>query len=82
MRMKMRRAAMKEYLRAASKIAIEITNSCHSTCTLAQANTPVNPTATTLSGSGFNSRSTHFRFNPGPRPFPFPFVPFSPPLSP
>lgn len=69
--MKMRRAAMKEYFRAANIIATDITNSCHRICTLAHASTPVNPTATTLSGSGSINRSIHFKFNLG-RPFPFP----------
>lgn len=76
--MKMRRAAMKEYFRAANIIATDITNSCHRTCTLAHASTPVNPTATTLSGSGSINRSIHFKFNLG-RPFP-PGFSFSSPL--
>lgn len=50
--MKTRRAAMKEYLMAATKIAKEMNKSCQRTCTLAQVRIPVNPSARTLSGSG------------------------------
>lgn len=71
MRIKMRRAATMVYLRAASNIAPDITNSCHSTCTLAHVSRPVNPTATMLSGSGSSTRSFHLIFNLG-----FPFFAF------
>lgn len=67
--MKMRRAAIKEYLRAATRIAKEIKKSCQSTCTLAQARTPVNPMARRLSGSG-SSRSPHLILNIGLWSFP------------
>lgn len=49
--MKMRRAAIKEYLRAATRIAKEINKSCQRTWTLAHVRIPVNPRARTLSGS-------------------------------
>ncbi|VFQ62834.1 unnamed protein product [Cuscuta campestris] len=62
MRMKTRRAAMKEYLRAAAKIANEMRNSCHRICRLAHASTPVNATAAKFSGSG-SSSSDHLTFN-------------------
>jgi hypothetical protein len=67
--MKMRRAAIKEYLRAARRIAREMKKSCQSTCTLAQARTPVNAMARRLSGSG-SSRSPHLILNMGFRSFP------------
>lgn len=86
MRMKMRRAAMKEYFRAARRIAKEMQNSCHSTWTLAHVSKPVKPTAKRLSGSGFNSRSFQLRLNLGspssffissPASLPFNPLPFS-----
>lgn len=43
---------MKEYLRAATRIAKEINKSCQRTWTLAHVKRPVNPSARTLSGSG------------------------------
>ena len=52
MRMKTRSAAMKEYLRAATRIANEMNKSCQRTWTLAHVRRPVNPSARTLSGSG------------------------------
>lgn len=67
MRMKRRRAATKEYLRAAKRIANEIKKSCQSTWTLAHVSRPVNAKANRLSGSG-SSRSPHLIFNMG-RPF-------------
>ncbi|KAL8171691.1 hypothetical protein V2J09_023495 [Rumex salicifolius] len=76
MRMKRRRAAMKEYLSAATRIATETTNSCHTTCALAHVSRPANPTATTLSGSGLSRSSPHFRLKVGlfsSSSFPFPF---------
>ncbi|CAI0442435.1 unnamed protein product [Linum tenue] len=80
MRMKMRRAAMKEYLRAATRMASEMVKSCQSTETLAQVSNPVNPTATTLSGSGSSSRLTQLTLDRkgGRRPLP-PSSPKSPP---
>lgn len=45
---------MKEYLRAARRIAKEIKKSCQSTWTLAHASRPVNANAKRLSGSGFS----------------------------
>lgn len=68
MRMNKRRAAMKEYFRAATRIAKEIINNCHKTCTLAQVSRPVNPTAKKLSGSGLKM-SPHLILNPGRRSF-------------
>lgn len=52
MRMKTRRAAMKEYLRAATRMAKEMNKSCQRTCTLAHVRMPVRPRARMLSGSG------------------------------
>lgn len=56
--MNRRRAAMKEYLIAATRIAREMKKSCHSTCTLAHVRSPVNPMEKMFSGSGSN-RSRH-----------------------
>lgn len=55
MRMNTRRAAIKEYLRAATRMAKEMNKSCQRTCTLAHVRIPVRPSARTLSGSGSNS---------------------------
>lgn len=52
--MNTRRAAMKEYLRAATRMAKEMNKSCQRTCTLAHVRIPVRPSARTLSGSGSN----------------------------
>lgn len=46
---------MKEYFSAAIRIARDTKNSCESTCKLAHASSPVNPTARILSGSGLRS---------------------------
>lgn len=63
-RMKMRSAAIKEYLRAATRIANEMKKSCDKTWRLAHVSTPANPTAAKLSWSGFN-RSPNRKLNPG-----------------
>ncbi|PON85111.1 hypothetical protein TorRG33x02_190850 [Trema orientale] len=75
MRMKIRRAAMREYLTAATRMASEINKSCHSTCTLAHVSNPVNPTASMLSGSGLTKRSRHLIPLNIDRPFSFPDSP-------
>ena len=80
MRMKIRRAATKEYLRAAKRIANEIKKSCHSTWTLAHVSRPVNAIANKLSGSGF-SRSPHLIFNIGRPSFPKSLPPLDPLFS-
>lgn len=49
---------MKEYLRAATRIAREMKKSCHNTCTLAHVRRPVNPMEKMFSGSG-SKRSRH-----------------------
>lgn len=63
-RMKMRSAAMKEYLRAATRIAKEMKKSWDKTWRLAHVSTPANPTAAKLSWSGFN-RSPNRKLKPG-----------------
>ncbi|KAK3408864.1 hypothetical protein EUGRSUZ_J01014 [Eucalyptus grandis] len=81
-RMKIRSAAMKEYLRAATRMATETKQSCHSTCTLAHVSRPVSPTARMLSGSR-SSRSPSLRSNMGGRRRRSPFKSPSPsPSSP
>ncbi|KAF5729431.1 hypothetical protein HS088_TW21G01596 [Tripterygium wilfordii] len=69
MRMKIRRAAMKEYFRAAKRIAKEMKKSCPRISTLAHVSRPANPMATILSGSGF-SRSPNLKLNMGRRSLP------------
>ncbi|CAL9086137.1 unnamed protein product [Musa textilis] len=62
--MKRRRAATKEYLTAARRIATEMTKSWKRTWTLAQVRRPVNAMAAMFSGSG-DRRSRHRRLNAG-----------------
>ncbi|CAL9162978.1 unnamed protein product, partial [Musa hybrid cultivar] len=59
-----RRAATKEYLTAARRIATEMTKSWKRTWTLAQVRRPVNATAAMFSGSG-DRRSRHRRLKAG-----------------
>lgn len=87
MRMNRRRAAMKEYLRAATRIAREMKKSCHSTWTLAQVRRPVNPMERMFSGSGSRrsrhlSRPSLFKSPPKLRASPISFGSFSCPFLP
>lgn len=79
MRMKISRAAIKEYLRAATRMAAETRNSCHRTWALAHVSNPVNATARILSGSESSSSSPHLIFSKGGRFFfkSSPLVPLS-----
>lgn len=57
--MKIRRAAIRVYLTAATSMATEMNKSCNRTWTLAHVRRPVNPTARMLLGSGFKNSSPH-----------------------